>query len=95
MTNIVPRFAFYVALALSSLLALLLLSAAGNFGFGQVLAAGPIAVAVVAVMLLNPFVFGFLGFIKGTPRWQLIAAGAMLTLLVLYALSGFFGPIDV
>jgi hypothetical protein len=48
---------------------------------------------IVAVMLANPVIWGLLGFVKGTPKWRFIAAGAMLTLLVLYTLAafGFFG----
>ena len=95
LTNIVSKLSFYAALALSSLLTLVLLGAAANFGFGQVTAAGPTAILIVAVMLMNPVVFGLVGFIKDTPRWRLFAAGAMLTLLLLYLLmvSGYFGPI--
>lgn len=95
MTNVLPRFSFYAALALSSLVTLMLLSAAANFGIGQVIAAGPLAVLIVAVMLLNPVIFGILGFIKRSPRWHLLAASAMLTLLLLYTLFvfGYFGPI--
>jgi hypothetical protein len=72
-----------------------LLSAAANFGFGLVIAAGPTALLIVATMLLNPVVFGLLGFIKGAAKWRFIAAGAMLTLLLIYMLAAFefFGPL--
>jgi hypothetical protein len=95
LTNILSRLSFYATLVLSSLLTIGLLSAAANFGFGQVIAAGPAAVLVVAVMLANPFIGGLLGFLKGTTKWRFIAAGAMLTLLLLYTLAafGFFGPL--
>jgi hypothetical protein len=93
--NIVSRLFFYSALLLSALLTFVLLSAAANFGFGQVIAAGPVALLIVVVMLLNPVIFGFLGFVKGTPRWHIVAAGAMLTLLSLYTLAayGVFGSL--
>lgn len=95
MTNKISRILFYAAVALSSLLTFVLLASAANFGFGQVIAAGPTAMLIVAVMLLNPVIFGLLGLVKGSPRWQLIAASAMLTLLLLYTLLvlGYFGPI--
>lgn len=86
MTNIVSRLSFYAALVLSSLLTLMLLSAVANFGLGQLIAGGPTAIFIAAVMLLNPVIFGLLGFIKGSPRWQLVAAGAMLTLVLVYTL---------
>jgi len=94
--DIVSRVSFYIALLLSSLLTLVLLSAAANFGFGQVIAGGPSAIFICAAMLLNPLVFGFLGLVKGTPQWRLIGAGAMMILLLLYALLvyGHFGPIS-
>ena len=93
--NIMSRLFFYVALALSSLLTIMLLSAAANFGFGQVLAAGPSALLIVIVMLLNPVIFGLLGFIKGTSKWHIVATTAMLTLLLFYTLAAFgvFGPL--
>lgn len=65
MTNILSRLFFYAALTLSVLLSIMLLSAAANFGLGQVKVAGATAILIVAVMLLNPIVFGLLGFIKG------------------------------
>jgi uncharacterized membrane protein len=55
---------FYVALALSALVTVFLLSGAANFGFGPLIAAGPTAVLVVTVMLLNPVLFGLLGVVK-------------------------------
>jgi hypothetical protein len=95
MPKTLSRLSFYAAFALSAFLTVILLGAAANFGFGQVIAAGPTAVLVVAVMLLNPVVFGLVGFVKGEPRWHLIAAIGMLSLLVLYALLAFghFGPV--
>lgn len=83
--NALSRFSFYTALALSCALALVLLSAATNFGLGQVTARGP-AVFIVAVLLLNPVVFGVLGYVKRSAKWQFVAAGAMLMVLLLYLL---------
>jgi uncharacterized membrane protein len=97
LTNVLSRLSFYVALALSTLLTIILLGALGNFGFSQVAAAGPVVMIVVATMLLNPVIFGVLGFIKATPKWRFGAAGAMLTLLLLYSLTAFgvFGPLPM
>ena len=91
------RVSFGVTLCLSSLLTLLLLVAFSNVGFGPLIAAGPAAMFIAAVMLLNPLVFGLLGTFKASPLWRLVAAGAMTTLLLLYGLEayGYFGPIGV
>lgn len=95
MADSLSKLSFYATLALSALVTLFLLSAAAHFGFGHVVAAGPTAVLVVAVMLLNPVLFGLLGFLKREPRWQAIAAVGMVTLLALYTLLtfGYFGPV--
>ena len=70
-------------------------SGAANFGFGPLIAAGPTAVLVVTVMLLNPVLFGLLGVVKRESLWQVIAAVGMVTLLALYTLLtfGYFGPV--
>jgi uncharacterized membrane protein len=80
---------FVIALAISSFLTLILLAAFANFGFGQVFAAGPAAVLIVAVLLLNPVVFGLLGFIKRTAKWRFAAAGATLTIILAYGVAAF------
>jgi uncharacterized membrane protein len=84
--NILSKVSFGLALALSSLVSLMLLSALLNFGFGPILAGGPVAVLIVAAMLLNPVVFGLLGLIKASSRRRLIAAGSMFTLILLVTL---------
>lgn len=92
MATFLSRLTFYVALGFSASLTIVLLGAAMNFGFGPALEAGFGYFLIVVVMLLNPVVFGLVGFLKGTPRSQLLAGAAMLILLLLYVawVSGYF-----
>jgi hypothetical protein len=94
--NILSRVAFGVALTLSSVLTLILLVAFATFRFGPLMDR-PLAILIIAVMVSSPFVFGLVGTRKETPGWRFVAAGAMLTLVLLYCLGawGYLGPIRV
>lgn len=80
--NVASWALFLVAMAVAVIWSLFLLSAAATFGFGQVIAAGPWAIAVVTYLLSMPLIFGSIGLLKSSAARRFIAsAGIALTVL--------------